>query len=109
MDCLVAAERWRLVDGDAAELELLRDAKRCVEARRENAGLKPEAGSVGELDRLVERVDGRHGANRTEDLLARDLVVTRRVGDQRRPDQLAGIRDQITAIRKGLQRAISSL
>jgi hypothetical protein len=26
-----------------------------------------------------------------------------------RPDQLAGIRDQITAIRKGLQRAISSL
>src|SRR5947208_8944450 len=70
---LIGAERRRLVDRHAAELEPPREVERRSHAPREDPGLEAVAGRVRELDRLVERLDGVDGANGAEDLLARDL------------------------------------
>src|SRR6266566_7439833 len=66
---LVGPERGRLVDDDAAELELLRGVQRSLELAREDPGLEPVARAVGELDRLVHRADRVDSADRAEDLL----------------------------------------
>src|ERR1044072_812699 len=46
---LVGAERRRLVDRDASELELLRGSERRFEARREAPGLEAVPGAGGKL------------------------------------------------------------
>src|SRR5436190_1288001 len=86
---LIGAERRRLVDRDASELELLRGAERRLEAPREDAGLEAVAGPVGELERLVDRADGGDGADRAEDLFAVDPQLGSGICDHRGPDQLA--------------------
>src|SRR5262245_30914756 len=74
---LVRPEGRRLVDGDAAEVELSRRVQSGLDVPDEHARLQPVAGAVGECDRLVERVVRTHRAERTEDLFACELGVRR--------------------------------
>src|SRR5215210_1544652 len=61
---LVGAEGRRLVDGDAAELQLLGRPQRGIQPAGEDPGLQAVPRRVRELDPLVERLDRGEGHHR---------------------------------------------
>src|SRR5439155_26274146 len=84
---LVGAERRRLVDRDAAELEALRGLERGMDVAGEDRRLEAIAGRVRLLDRIIEVCSARERDDGAEDLLALHLVVAPRACDHGRSQE----------------------